>query len=467
MPWRTQIIDGSVLRRRVHDLVARSKLPVASRSSDVPTSAHGVVLRMAADAIAIAVDRWHTECHGRRFGALIERASDFIAIATLDGVVTYVNPAALGLLGLESLEEARRRKLLDFVCKAKRTWARTEVQLGVMREGRWTGDLELCNQRTGTAVPLHLDWFRIDDAQSGTPMSLAAVGRNVVSERLSEAKVKRLRETLERHVSARTAQLAAVNHVLQPELIEQRRVNERFRELQLELFHAAHVSAAGQIAGALAHELNQPLTAATNFINAARRFRAGAQTRKEGDGVSANISAAATQMVRAAQIIGRYRAFAAWSGTGKRVEQIARLVADASTLAFAGTGSLRVGFRIQCEPKAATIVCDGTQIRQVLVNLMLNALEAMSGCSHGDLVVRTKLVDSDTVEVAVSDTGPGFSDAVRDRLFEPFVSTTSKRLGLGLSICRTVVEAHGGQIHAESNDRGGATVRFTLPAAPR
>jgi PAS domain S-box-containing protein len=421
---------------------------------------------LAADVIAIAVDRWRTERHARRFDALIERSSDFIAMVTLDGVLTYVNPAALRLLGLESVEEARRRILLDFVSIAKRTCACTEVWPRVLRDGRWTGQLDLCNQRTGTAVTLLVDWFRVDDAHSGTPTNLAAVGRDLVAERLSEAKVKRLRKTMERRASARTAQVAAVNRDLQAELIEQSRVDARFRDLQLELFHAAHMSAATQVAGALVHELNQPLTAAMNFINAARRFRAGAQPRKEGDAVSDNISAAAKQMVRVAQIIGRYRAFAASSEASMRVERVATLVADASTLTFAGIGSLRVDFSVQCEPKAASIVCDGTRIRQVLVNLMLNALEAMADRNHGDLVVRTTLADSDTVEIAVSDTGPGFSDAVRDQLFQPLVSTTSNRMGLGLSICRTIVEAHGGRLHAETNDSGGVTVRFTLPAAP-
>jgi two-component system sensor kinase FixL len=97
---------------------------------------------------------------------------------------------------------------------------------------------------------------------------------------------------------------------------------------------------------------------------------------------------------------------------------------------------------------------------------MLNALEAMADRTRGDLVVRTALVDSGTVEIAVSDTGPGFSDAAPGEVFEPFVSTTSNRMRLGLSICRTIVEAHGGRIHAEANDSGGVTVRFTLPAAP-
>lgn len=444
---------------------AHGAFTVASQSLDFPTNAHRVVLQMAVDAIATAVDRRNTERHARRFSALIEHSSDFIAMATLDGVLTYLNPVALGLLGLESVEEARRRRILDFVCRAKRTWARAEVWPGVMRDGRWTGELEMCNQRTGIAVPLLVNWFRIDDAHSRAPMNLAAVGRNLLAHRLSEVKLKRLRETLERCAPARMAQLAAVSHELQAEISEQRSVDARFRDLQLELFHAAHVSAAEQMAGALVHELNQPLTAATNFVNAARRFRAGAQRRTEGDGVSANISAAATQMVRAAQIIGRYRTFAAWSETDKRVEPIATLVADASKLAFAGT-SLHVGFSVQCDPKAASVVCDGSQIRQVLVNLMVNAFEAMADRSHGDLVVRTALVDSDTVEIAVSDTGPGFSDAVRDQLFEPFLSTTSKRMGLGLSICRTIVEEHGGRIHAETNDSGGVTVRLTLPAAP-
>ncbi|HET7608884.1 MAG TPA: ATP-binding protein [Gammaproteobacteria bacterium] len=421
--------------------------------------------RIAAAAIAGVVDRWQTGHQVRRFDALVERSSDFIAVVTLEGLLTYVNPAALRILGLESVEAARRRALLDFVPIEKRTGARTQVWPGVLRDGRWTEQLELFNERTGTAVPLLVDWLRIDDAYSGTPMSLAAIGRNLVAKRLSEAKVKCLCKTLERRASARTARLTARNHDLQPELIEQRRVEARFRGLQLELFHAAHMSAAAQMAGVLAHELNQPLTAATNFMNAARRFRAGARTENEGDVVSDNIAEAAKQMVRAAKILGRYRAFAACREASKRVEQIPTLVAEASTVAFAGSGSLRVGFSVHCEPKAVSVVCDGIQIRQVFVNLMLNALEAMGERSDGSLGVRTTLVGSDTVEIAVSDTGPGFSDAIYGQLFEPFVATTNNRVGLGLSICRKIVEAHGGRLQAETNDGGGVTVRFTLPAA--
>jgi PAS domain S-box-containing protein len=430
---------------------------------DLP--ARRVVPRMTVATIAIAVHRWQTEHEARRFDAVVERSSYFIAVATLDGVLTYVNQAARTLLGLESVEDARSRTLLDFVSTARRPAARTEVWPGALRDGRWTGQLELCNQRTGTAVPLLVDWFRIGDAHNGMPLSLVAVGRNLAVKGLSDGKVRRLCKTLERHASARKADLAAANHDLQAELLEQRRVDARFGELQLELFHTAHMSAAAEMAGALVHEINQPLTAATNFINAARRFRSGARTRKEGDVVSDNITEAAKQMVRAAQVLGRYRAFAASRKASTRVEQIATLVAEASTLAFARSGPLGVGFSVQCEPGAASVLCDGTQIRQVLVNLMLNALEAMADRNHGDLVVRTTLVGSDTVEIAVSDTGPGFSDAVYHRLFEPFVATTNNRAGLGLSICQTIVDAHGGRIHAEPNASGGVTVRFTLPAA--
>ena len=447
-------------------------LTAASRNLDFPNSADRVLLRMGADEIAIGVDRWHTERHAQRLGALVEHSSDFIATATLNGIPSYVNPAALGLLGLNSVEEARGKRFLDFVCRPQRERVRSEVWPTVMRDGRWTGEIGLCDQRTGTKRPFLIDWFRIDDIRTGAPMNIAAIGRNLVPQRQSKTQIKRLRETLEQHVTAQTAQtaqtarLAADNHELQTELIDRKFADARWRELQLELFYAAHVGAAAQMAGALAHELNQPLTAATNFIHAARRLRSHAQIGSEGDLIGDNMAEAAKQMVRAAQIIGRFRSFARRSEAEMRVEPIATLVADASGLALVGIESRDVNISIHCAPEASRIVGDRIQIRQLLVNLLRNAIEAMADSPRRELLVSTELVGSDTVEIAVSDTGTGLPSAVRDRLFEPFVSTTANRMGLGLSICRSIVEAHGGRINAEPKKGGGTTIRFTLPGVP-
>lgn len=175
---------------------------------------------------------------------------------------------------------------------------------------------------------------------------------------------------------------------------------------------------------------------------------------------------AAKQMVRAAQIIARFREFATTSKAETRVEEVATLVADASALALVGVESRDVSISVHCAPEASRIVGDRIQIRQLLVNLLRNAIEAMANSPRRELVVSTELVGSDTVEIAVSDTGTGLQSAVRDRLFEPFVSTTTNRMGLGLSICRSIVEAHGGRICAEPNEGGGTTIRFTLPGVP-
>jgi PAS domain S-box-containing protein len=438
---------------------------VGSRQPDFPTEAQRVLLGMGANQAAVAVDRWRAEADQRRFGALVERSSDFIGVASLEGVPQYLNPAGRKLVGLDGVDDARQTHVRDYVMPEEQARLRDELWPVVMREGRWTGEVALRHFKSGGAIPVLIDWFRIDDLRTGRPMNIAAVCVDLTAQKRAEAALRHLNETLEHRVADRTAELAEANEWLLTERMERERADARLHELRLELFHAARLSAAGQMAAALAHELNQPLTAAANFINAARRGLADTE-RHAPDTVREDMKEAARQVLRAGQIIRRLRDFASGGETERRIENVVTMVEEASALALGGSGALGVEARFRFDPSATWAFADRIQIQQVLVNLMRNALEAMTGCARREVTVSTALLDEETIEIVVADSGPGLVKYVVDHLFDPFVSTKAHGMGLGLSICRTIVESHGGTIRAVENPGGGLALRFTLPAAP-
>jgi PAS domain S-box-containing protein len=440
-------------------------LVAGSGRPDFPTEAQHLILRVGANQTAIAVDRWRAEADQRRFVALVERSSEFIGFSSLDGARQYLNPAGRKLLGLDSMEEARATRILDYVVPEERARVREELWPTAIREGRWVGEINLRHFKTGAAIPFLVDWFRIDDPRTGQPMNIAAVNRDLTAQKEAEAELRHLNETLEHRVTERTAELAEANEWLLAERMERERTDARLHEVRLELFHAARLSAAGQMAAALAHELNQPLTAAANFINAARRGLADAD-RHGPDTVRDDMNEAAGQILRAGQIIRRLRDFAGGGETEKRIESVVTMVEEASALALVGSGALGVEARFRFDPNATWAFADRIQIQQVLINLMRNALEAMAGSGRRELTVSTALLDEETIEIAVADSGPGLVEDAVDHLFDPFVSTKAQGMGLGLSICRTIVESHGGRIRATENSGGGLALRFTLPAAP-
>jgi C4-dicarboxylate-specific signal transduction histidine kinase len=363
------------------------------------------------------------------------------------------------------MEEARGAHVLDFVMPEEQARVRDELWPIVMREGRWIGEIAFRHFKSGAAFPFLVDWFRIDDLRTGRPMNIAVVSADLTTQKRAEAELRHLNATLEHRVAERTSELAEANEWLLTERMERERTDVRLHELQLELFHAARLSAAGQMAAALAHELNQPLTAAANFINAARRGLANTE-RHGPDMVREDMKDAARQVLRAGQIIRRLRDFASGGETEKRVESVVTMVEEASALALVGNGALGIEARFRFDPNATWAFADRIQIQQVLVNLMRNALEAMAGIGRRELTISTALLDEETIEIAVADSGPGLARDVVDHLFDPFVSTKARGMGLGLSICRTIVESHGGRIGAAENSGGGLALRFTLPAAP-
>ncbi|HEY0851885.1 MAG TPA: sensor protein FixL [Bradyrhizobium sp.] len=249
------------------------------------------------------------------------------------------------------------------------------------------------------------------------------------------------------------------------DLTEQQQTQRRLQELQSELVHISRLTAMGEMASALAHELNQPLAAISNYMKGSRRLLA-ASTDPNRPKIESAMDRAAEQAMRAGQIIRRLRDFVARGESEKRVESISKLIEESGALGLTGAREQGVNLQFELDRKHDLVLVDRVQIQQVLVNLFRNALEAMAASKQRRLVASTRPVADDMIEIAVADTGTGFGDGVESNLFQTFFTTKETGMGVGLSISRSIVEAHGGKMWAENNPFGGATFRFTLPAVP-
>lgn len=249
------------------------------------------------------------------------------------------------------------------------------------------------------------------------------------------------------------------------DLTERQETELRLHDLQSELAHVSRVTAMGTLATSIAHELNQPLTAIANYVETARDLLVeppseplGAETLEI---VREALDECATQSVRAGQIVRRLRDFISRGETERRVESLARVVNEASALALVAAGERAVEVELALDPQADRVLIDRIQIQQVILNLVRNALEAMAESPVRQLRISSRQ-EAGLVAVTVEDSGPGLADDVAAQLFQPFVSTKTAGMGLGLSICHTIVNGHGGRIWAETSALGGTAFHFTL-----
>ena len=249
------------------------------------------------------------------------------------------------------------------------------------------------------------------------------------------------------------------------DLTDQQLTETRLKDLQSEVTHMSRYTALGEMASTLAHEINQPLTAISNYLRGSQRLLdriEGEQTPLLRDA----LGKAADQALRAGHIIRRLREFVSRGDSDRRIENLARLIEDASTLALIGAREAGITASFRLDPKADLVLADRIQIQQVLVNLIRNAMESMAETTRERrLEIATAAGVGEVVEVSVADSGSGLAPEVASHLFQPFVTTKRKGMGLGLSICRTIIEAHGGKIWVEDRPGGGTVFRFTLRAA--
>jgi two-component system, LuxR family, sensor kinase FixL len=247
------------------------------------------------------------------------------------------------------------------------------------------------------------------------------------------------------------------------DLTERQRTEARLQELQAELVHISRLTAMGEMAAALAHELNQPLSAIASYMKGSRRLLER-PTEKEIGQIRDAMDKAAEQALRAGQIIRRLRDFVSRGETERHVESVKKLIEEASALALVGTKEhgVRVAFRL--DPHRDLVLVDKVQIQQILLNLIRNGIEAMEGSARKELVIASAPHERKFVEISVADTGSGIAPEIASKLFQPFVTTKRQGMGVGLSISHSIVENHGGQMRAEPNTGGGTVFRFTLPA---
>ena len=247
--------------------------------------------------------------------------------------------------------------------------------------------------------------------------------------------------------------------------ITQRQKTElRLQGLQSDLAHVGRVSEMGTLASSLAHELNQPLTALANYYESFRDLLASTPDEETLAIIREALEDAGAQTIRAGQIVRRLRDFVSRGEMERRIENLPRLVTEANALALVGSREHGIEVQVRLDPEADQVFVDRIQIQQVLVNLIRNAIDAMIDSPVRGLTIRTDREPGDFVRMSIEDSGSGISEAVAPQLFQPFVTSKQSGMGIGLSICRTIVEAHGGRIWFEPAPDSGTIFYFTLPA---
>lgn len=246
------------------------------------------------------------------------------------------------------------------------------------------------------------------------------------------------------------------------DLTERQEAELRVHDLQSVLAHVQRVSEMGTLATSLAHELNQPLTAIANYVEAVRDMLHASPDDETLATAREALDECAAQSVRAGQIVRRLRDFIARGESERRIESLQRLVTEASALSLVGAGELNLEVDVRLDSSLDRVLVDRIQVQQVVLNLIRNGIEAMADSPVRRLLIYSEKEAGGFVRVTVADSGSGLSDDVAEHLFEPFRSTKETGMGLGLSISAAIISAHGGRIWAEPSKLGGTAFHFTI-----
>jgi C4-dicarboxylate-specific signal transduction histidine kinase len=281
--------------------------------------------------------------------------------------------------------------------------------------------------------------------------------------RQTEDSLKRARDELEVRIGERTAELKSTNEALVNQIAEQKRTEAALQVTRTELARVVRITTIGGLTASIAHEVNQPLAAVVANADACVAWL----SRQDPNLAEARAAAERTIQgaTRASEVIVRIRSLISKATPERAQVRINDTIREAIALADGQAFRTNVAVVVDLAPDLPAVLGDGIQLQQVTLNLLMNGIEAMSGVTDRprQLVVRSQLQAGGQIHVCVQDSGIGLSPEVKARLFEPFFTTRSKGIGMGLPTSRSIIEAHGGKLWAESNDSNGAVFQFTLP----
>jgi two-component system, LuxR family, sensor kinase FixL len=387
-------------------------------------------LQAVANVVAVAIEQRQAEEALRRseeqFRSLIENSSDLITLLDSAGTIRYASPSHYTVLGYAT-NDLVGRAVADFV---------HPDDLGPLLEA---GAARRPPAGTPPSVEVrvrHADGsWRVLEARSSTWPYEPVVAGIVVNSR---------------DVTAR------------------KRAEEDARQRRAELAHVLRVSTVGELAAGLAHEINQPLSAIIAYAKGcARRMRAASGRPAE---LLEAMEEIATQAGRADRIVRRLRDFVRKREPRREAVVLNDLVRAVTSLVASEAHEQGIALRLRLAPDLPVLWVDSVQIEQVIVNLVRNGIDAMralDGETEPVLSICTSRAGEDSVELAVSDVGEGLHDVDPDQMFDPFFTTKPGSLGMGLSISRSIIEAHDGQLWATCNPERGATFHFSVPVAAR
>jgi len=298
-------------------------------------------------------------------------------------------------------------------------------------------------------------------AAVGIVLSILGLGWFVL--RPAHKTIRQQVDCLEDGIRERTQQLLAANQALELEMAQRRNAEDQARDRFAQLAHAARITSLGQLATGIAHELNQPLSAITNYAEGCQLLLEDANPNLEQ--IHTHVTQVSRAALRAGAILRRMRNFLRPDQTCIKPVDLNALVGEVLNFFRHETARTNVLVRLELAPQLPNVAADAIQIQQVLVNLIQNAIQALAAGNQSPRHVTIRTMHSaGEVQVDVADNGPGFGDADLDTLLSPFFTTKENGLGMGLAISRAIINEHGGQLWGSNSKHGGATVSFALPA---
>lgn len=387
------------------------------------TNSDKEIIKLMAQWQGSEIERQSAEAHRRKLSSALEQTADAVVITNRDGVIEYVNSAFQQITGYTREEISGKTTGILKSGKHGEQFYRQLWQ--TILQGETYHETIINRRKNGSLYYEEKTITPLKDAR-GDIVHFVATGKDMTKRRLAD---------------------------------------EHLRQQQTQLAHACRVSALGEMSTALAHELNQPLTAIVNYAQGClHRLRDGEM---RSDELLTALEQIAAQGKLSGEIIRRLRDFLRTGKTSRRTRSnINDIVREAAELAGLETRRKDITLRLELSNDVPAVHVDTIQIEQVLLNLVHNAVEAIDAAQwpRREVVIRTSRDPDNGIEVSVQDTGPGLPEGKRETIFEAFFTTKHGGVGMGLCISRSIIEAHGDQLQAMPNPDGGAIFRFALPA---